>query len=353
MDNLEKIIKDQIASSGPMDVGTFMGLALAHPQHGYYMTRDPLGARGDFTTSPEISQIFGEMIAVCVIEAWMRAGSPDAHLVELGPGRGTLMADILRAAKNAINFYERVKIHLVETSPVLKAAQEKTLAAYKPQWHERIDTLPADAPLIIVANEFFDALPIRQAVMTARGWRERVVGLEGESLKFGAGPKPPLVTPPPGKENDIFEYSPARDAVMQAIAQRFQKQGGMMIAIDYGHDIPRAIGDTFQAVRKHGYCDPLTHIGDADLTSHVDFARLAEIAKTQGCAVQGTVTQKAFLEAMGIHKRAADLIQHDAKNAHLKAGVERITDPSGMGTLFRALAVTAQVKFCSFHPLGF
>jgi len=352
MNNLQDIIKAQIRNTGPMDVGTYMGLALGHPKFGYYMTRDPLGARGDFTTSPEISQIFGEMIAVCLIEAWMRAGSPNAHLVELGPGRGTLMADILRPAKNALEFFERISIHLVETSPVLRAAQAKTLAAYKPSWYDSIDALPKDGPLLIVANEFFDALPIRQAIMGERGWRERVIGLEGEQLTFGVGGKPPLTSPPVGKAGDIFEYSPARDAAMKTIAERFQKQGGMMIAIDYGHDRPKAIGDTFQAVKAHGYCDPLTHIGDADLTSHVDFARLADVAKEAGCAVQGPATQKAYLEAMGIQKRITDLVAHDPKNAHLQSGVARITDANGMGTLFRVLGVTSQVSFCSFRPLG-
>lgn len=354
METAEGVIKSQVEKTGPMDVGTFMGIALGHPTCGYYMTRDPLGARGDFTTSPEISQTFGEMIAVCIIEAWMRAGSPDAHLVEFGPGRGTLMVDILRAAKNAQNFYERVQVHMVETSPVLRMAQEKTLAAYKPTWHTSIDTLPKDGPLLIVANEFFDALPIRQAVMTDRGWRERVVALENGALSFSAGPRPPVAKMPlSGKTGDIFEYSPARDDMMKAIAARFQKQGGMMIAFDYGHVQANAIGDTFQAVRKHGFCSPLEHVGDADLTSHVDFARLAQLSTEAGCAVQGPITQKQFLETMGIQKRISELVKFDPKNGHMAAGVARITDENGMGTLFKVIAITSQVSFCSFRPVGF
>lgn len=354
METAEGVIKAHIATAGPMDVGTFMGIALGHPKFGYYMTRDPLGARGDFTTSPEISQTFGEMIAVCVIEAWMRAGSPDAHLVELGPGRGTLMADILRAGKNAQNFYERIKIHLVEISPTLRAAQEKALTGFKPAWHESIDTLPADAPLLIVANEFFDALPVRQAIMTERGWRERVIGIDGGKLVFGIAAKPPVGKMPlSGQPGDVFEYSPARDSVMQILATRLQKQGGMIIAIDYGHMQANASGDTFQAVKNHGYCDPLTFIGDADLTSHVDFAKLAQISKDAGCAVQGPITQKQFLESMGIHKRLSELVKFDPKNGHMASGVQRITDENGMGSLFKVIAVTSQVSFCSFRPVGF
>lgn len=354
METLEEVIKAQIRATGPIDVGQFMALALGHPTFGYYMTRDPLGARGDFTTAPEISQMFGEMVTVCVVEAWIRAGKPDVHLVELGPGRGTLMADMLRACKNAPDFYERAKIHLVETSPVLREAQKKALGNYKPVWHDSVDTLPTDAPLLIVANEFFDALPVRQGVMTKKGWRERVIGLEGDKLSFGVAAQPPAFAKTTGgKAGDILEYSPMREAVMKALATRLQKQGGLMVAIDYGHDVPDAMGDTFQAVRKHGYCPPLENIGDADLTSHVDFAKLAQIARDKGCTVLGPVTQKAFLEAMGIGIRLNRLIENDAKNETMRAGMERLTAEGGMGTLFRVMAVTGNVSFCSFQPAGF
>jgi NADH dehydrogenase [ubiquinone] 1 alpha subcomplex assembly factor 7 len=349
---LSDVIKAQIRTSGPMNIATYMGLALGHPKLGYYMTRDPLGARGDFTTAPEISQLFCEMIALCSMDAWIRAGKPDIHLVELGPGRGTLMADFLRSAKNAPDLYERTQIHLVETSPVLRAAQAKALPAYKPTWHDSIDTLPTDAPLLIIANEFFDALPIRQAVMTPQGWKERMVGMDADGkLMFGLGGS--ISVPRRGTEGDVYEFSPARDEVMKALCARLQKQGGMMIVADYGHTQADAMGDTFQAVRKHGFCPPLEHAGDADLTSHVDFAKLAQITKDQGATVCGPITQKEFLETLGIRVRLQKLIDFDAKNTHLAQGVERVTDAKGMGHLFKVMAVAGEVTFCRFYPAGF
>ncbi len=335
-----------------MDVGTFMGLALGHPKLGYYITRDPLGANGDFTTSPEISQTFGEMLAVCVAEAWVRGGQMDAHLVELGPGRGTLMADILRCCKNAPQFHERVQVHMVETSPVLRAAQKEALRGHSAAWHESIDTLPKDAPLIIIANEFFDALPIRQAVMTARGWHERVVALEGEDFVFGARPLPG-VSLPVKPEGTILEFSPVRDAVMQGLCARLKAQGGMMLALDYGHAVPDAAGDTFQAVRRHQYVSPLTHVGEADLTSHVDFARLAKIARDAGCMVLGPVTQKTYLENMGIQTRLQALMGVNPGNTALPAGVARLTDAQGMGGLFKVIGIVGALTYCLLQPAGF
>lgn len=351
METLEKLIKSEIKTKGPMDVATFMGLALGHPKHGYYMTRDPLGAQGDFTTSPEICQLFGEMISVCIIEAWMRAGKHDVHLVELGPGRGTLMADILRTAKNAQVFLERITVHLVETSPTLRKAQAEKIKPHTAIWHNSVDTLPTDAPLLIIANEFFDALPIRQAIMTPRGWQERGIGMEGDKLVFTSIPT--RHTLPPKQLGAIMEFSPARDAVMTTIAKRLQKQGGMLLALDYGHDIPNAVGDTFQAVRKHQYTSPLENIGESDLTSHVDFAKLAQIAQAEGCNIFGPVTQKYYLETMGIQTRLNNLIAHDPKNGFLANDVARITDANGMGTLFKVLAISGQVNSCPLNPSGF
>lgn len=362
MDKVEDIIKAQIRQNGPMDIGAFMTLALTHPKLGYYMTRDPIGAAGDFTTSPEISQIFAEMITVCMIEAWIRAGKPDVHLVELGPGRGTLMADFLRCCKNAPDFFERMTLHLVETSPVLRDKQRAALPGFKPVFHDSIDTLPADAPLLIIANEFFDALPIRQSVMTAEGWRERVVGLEGDTLVFGLAPPAPLTlkptkTPAPvlpkAPEGSLMEYSPVRDAVMAQLAARLQKQGGFLLAIDYGHAVPGAIGDTFQAVKKHQYVSPLTDVGNADLTSHVDFARLAGIAAAAGCNVLGPVTQKSYLETMGMATRLAALQATNPDNKDLGPAAMRLVDQDGMGGLFKALGVTGNVTFCQLKPAGF
>lgn len=351
MESAESVVKAHIKSAGPMDVGQFMALALGHPKFGYYMTRDPLGARGDFTTAPEISQIFGEMVAVCMAEAWLRAGSPDAHLVELGPGRGTLMADILRATKGAPDFVNRVQVHLVETSPVLRAAQKAKLPNIKVTWHDSVETLPTDAPLLMVANEFFDALPMRQAIMTERGWHERVVGLDGDTLSFGS--RASLLPLPPKPVGTIIEFAPAREAVMDSIAARFQKQGGLLLAMDYGHDLAGAIGDTFQAVRKHGFCPPLEHVGDADLTSHVDFARLAQVAESKGCAIYGPITQKVFLESLGIRERLNQFLANSPDATELVGGVERVTQDGGMGTLFKVMAVAGNVTFCPLKPAGF
>lgn len=337
MDTLEGVIKAHIRTHGPMTIETFMGLALGHPTYGYYITRDPLGQAGDFTTAPEISQLFGEMIGLCLADAWLRAGAKPFALAELGPGRGTLMADILRATKHVPDFHARMSLHLVETSPVLRAKQKEALHGFNPQWHDSVNTLPRDVPLLIVANEFFDALPIRQAV----DGHERVVGLDDAGkLTFGLVPCP---VPLPKREG-FLEFSPIRDAVTETLAKRIATQGGLMLAIDYGHDVPDATGDTLQAVYRHTFCEVLAHIGDADLTSHVDFYRLREIAKAQGCAVYGSVTQKDFLEELGIRVRYGML-----KNETLKDGMERLLDPAQMGALFRVIAVSSSGLF----PAGF
>ncbi|MBU6234505.1 MAG: SAM-dependent methyltransferase [Alphaproteobacteria bacterium] len=336
MDTVESVIKAHIRTHGPMTIETFMGLALGHPQHGYYMTRDPLGVAGDFTTAPEISQLFGEMVGICLADAWLRAGAPPFHLVELGPGRGTLMADILRATKNVPAFHARMHLHLVETSPVLRAKQDEALKDYRPTWHASGDTLPDDAPLLVVANEFFDALPIRQLMLTENGLVEQVVGLEGEKLTMGLAPAPSTLLPRRVKNNEIIEISPIRETVMEGLAIRIGTQGGMLLAIDYGHDTPEPAGDTFQAVYKHRFCDPLEHVGDADLTSHVDFHALKAIAKRHGCEAYGSISQKEFLEAMGIHARYAQL--NDTK---LESGLMRLLDPNDMGNLFKVIAVTS------------
>jgi SAM-dependent MidA family methyltransferase len=248
------------------------------------------------------------------------------------------MADLLRATKHVPDFHACMSLHLIEMSPVLRQKQAELLATYNPTWHVSVETLPQDGPLYIVANEFFDALPIRQRV----GAMERVVGLDANgNFVFGLTAMPaPL---PPAKADVITEYSPARDAVMTAIATRIAAQGGMMLAIDYGHDVEAATGDTLQAVYRHQYCPVLEHIGDADMTSHVDFWRLKSIAKDCGCSVFGSVSQKDYLEQLGIATRLEML-----KAPQLEAGVIRLCDPMGMGGLFRVLAVTS-----GLFPAGF
>lgn len=334
METLEGIIRAQILSHGPMDVGRFMGLVLGHPQLGYYITRDPLGAAGDFVTAPEISQLFGEMIGLCLADHWLRAGGGPFHLVEFGPGRGTLMADLLRAAQNVPGFHAALTLHLVETSQVLREKQKAALTGFTPTWHDDADTLPQGAPLYMIANEFFDALPIRQAVMTAKGWAERVIGLEGDRLAFGLRAFPAPF--PPAPEGTLIEFSPARDAVTDDLCRRLKDQGGLLLVIDYGHDTPDARGDTLQALYRHNFCPPLEHAGDADLTSHVDFYQMKTLAAKTGCHAFGSVTQKDFLEALGIKLRLKML------NAPaLESGVQRLLDPGGMGALFRVLGVSA------------
>jgi len=343
MESIEGVIKAHIKAHGPMDMGAFMAMALGHPTLGYYITRDPLGAGGDFTTAPEISQLFGEMIGLCMADAWLRAGAPTpVHLAELGPGRGTLMADLLRATRHVPGFHAALTIHLVETSPVLRAKQAAMLKGFTPQWHDRIDTLPIDAPLLVVANEFFDALPARQAVMTPKGWMERVVGLEGDTLTTGLHKA--AFTFPTLKEGAVIEFSPVRDGMTMQLSQRIAAHGGMMLAIDYGHDAPQPVGDTLQAMHKHAYCGLLEHIGAADLTSHVDFAQIRRVAMTAGCQVHGSTTQKDFLEALGIKMRVEKLNSPD-----VLAGAARLLDPADMGQLFRVMAVTSE----SFSPAGF
>lgn len=306
----------------------------------YYATRDPLGRDGDFITAPEVSQMFGELIGLCLADLWLRSGAGEPAYVELGPGRGTLAADALRAMKAAAL---APPVHLVETSPVLRAAQAERLAGAT--HHDDVATLPGDRPLLIVANEFFDALPVRQLVRDATGWRERMVGLaDGRLAPVAGGQRFDGVLPAfadaagPG---DTIETSPASVAVMADLAARLCAQGGALIAIDYGYADP-GLGDTLQAVRGHRAADPFADPGEQDLTAHVDFAALAEAARREGAAVHGPVTQGVLLEALGIAARSDALVRRVPDRAgEIVAARERLTGAHAMGTLFKAIAVTA------------
>ena len=308
-----------------------MALANAH----YYATRDPLGAAGDFTTAPEISQMFGELIGLWCADLWQRAGRPAVDWVELGPGRGTLAADALRAMGGA---GLAPPVHLVETSPVLRAAQARVLPAAV--HHDSIDTLPGDRPLIVVANEFFDALPVHQLVRTPDGWRERMVALDGDRFVAVAGRRPfDAAVPPALAHADAIETSPAGVAVMRDLAARIGRRGGAILAIDYGYDGARA-GDTLQAVARHAYADPFEAPGERDLTAHVDFAALAEAA--DGLAVYRATGQGAWLTALGIDARATALARAaPARADEIMAAHDRLVSPARMGTLFKALAATS------------
>jgi len=320
-------------AAAPMTLAALMTRASAH----YYATRDPLGAAGDFTTAPEISQMFGELTGAWLADRWRAAGAPaGARLVELGPGRGTLMSDIRRAAP-AAGWQPRVAF--VETSPVLRAAQ----AAAHPDatWFDALEAVPDDGPLFLVANEFFDALPVRQLVRTPTGWRERMVATAGERLVFAAGSidAAPLVPPPlaAAPVGSTVELCPAGTAIAAEIGARLRAHGGAALIVDYGYAGP-ATGDTLQAVRGHAYVDPLDQSGEADLTCHVDFAALAAAA---GVRALGPVGQGAFLRALGIAARAERLKSRAtaAQAAAIDAAVARLTDGEAMGELFRVMAL--------------
>ncbi|WP_448662246.1 class I SAM-dependent methyltransferase [Sphingomonas sp. CJ20] len=325
-----------ITLAGPIPLSQFMGAANAH----YYGTRDPLGARGDFTTAPEISQMFGELIGLWIADLWDRAGRPDARYVEFGPGRGTLAADALRAMGKA---GLAPPVDFVETSPVLRAAQAERVP--HAEWHLDLVGLPEDAPLLVVANEFFDALPIRQLIATPAGWRERLVACQDTLFLPIAGDRSfDMIVPKPLRDAEpgaILETSPASVAILRNLAARLLVQGGAALVIDYGYQGP-AIGDTLQAVRGHAYANPFDAPGEADLTAHVDFATLAEAAEAEGLVVHGPVTQGAFLRALGIDARTQALAQAAPDRADaLAADRDRLVTDAAMGDLFKVIAFTA------------
>lgn len=347
MTALFDLIAARIRRRGPLSVAEYMELALGHPKYGYYRTRDPLGRAGDFITAPEISQIFGELLGLWCADTWQRMGEPDpVLLVELGPGRGTLMKDALRAAAIRPAFRQALHVHLVETSPVLRAAQRKALGD-APCWHDSLKTVPR-GPMLVLANEFFDALPVHQFVRTERGWRERVVTLDaaGERLAFGLAERPTkaqrhlparLADAPVGTE---WEVSPIALDLAAALAHRVVEDGGAALVIDYGH-VLGGPGETLQAVRGHQRHDPLVEPGTADLTTHVDFAALAEAAEAAGAACHGPVTQRAFLLALGLDLRLATLMKTASPSQAplVESGARRLIESGGMGTLFKVLAL--------------
>ncbi len=345
MSPLAALLRDIIAQDGPITVERYMAETLGHPTHGYYVTRDPLGAGGDFTTAPEISQMFGEMIGLWCVAAWRRMGEPSPFvLAELGPGRGTLMADALRAARLEPRFLEAMRLHLIETSPALREKQSAVLAVQHPTWHADFRGVP-DGPLLLVANEFFDALPIRQFERMADGWRERLVDHDGARFVFVLSSREPdeflLHDAPVGA---IMEISPASLRVMGDIGGRIARHGGVALAIDYGYvrtDNTRAWGETFQALRGHRRHDPLETPGQADLTAHVDFAALARAAHDAGSLTHGPLPQGLFLKALGIELRALRLARDatSEQRTAIDAALHRLTHADAMGLLFKALAV--------------
>lgn len=343
MTPLARLLAARIAAEGPIGLDRYMADCLLHPEHGYYATRDPFGRAGDFITAPEISQMFGEMLGLCLAQVWLDQGRPAPFtLAEIGPGRGTLMADVARVIRSVPGMAEAARLHLIEASPTLRAVQCQMLAAHQVSWHDSVETLPG-APLFLLANEFFDALPIRQFLRTEAGWAERQVGLQGERLVPGLAPptrfaalEHRLADTKPG---DVVETCPAAAPILTGIARRITAHGGAALVIDYGHW--RSLGDTFQAVKAHEYCDPFAAPGEADLTAHVAFEPLAAAARGAGAQASAMTAQGVLLERLGIAARAEALaakLSGRALEAH-RAAHRRLTHPEEMGQVFQSLAI--------------
>ncbi|MFQ5348502.1 MAG: class I SAM-dependent methyltransferase [Rhodothalassiaceae bacterium] len=340
---LESHLRRLIATEGPIPLSRYMAEVLQHPVHGYYRKGDPLGTRGDFVTAPEISQMFGELIGLWLADRWDAMGRPaPVHLVELGPGRGSLMADARRAMAVVPGLKQALRLHLVESNASLRALQARQLDAH---WHDRVETLP-DGPLLLVANEFFDALPIRQFARQDGEWHERLVTVADGRLTFttgAAGPDVALIAPALGAVADgaIVEVCPEGVALMTDIARRVATHGGAALVIDYGYT-RHAPGDSLQAVRRHQPVDVFHRPGECDLTAHVNFAALAAAAHAAGAATAGPVTQGDFLAALGIRVRAAMLARraNPRQRRDIDAALRRLVAPDMMGHLFKVLAVT-------------
>lgn len=342
--SLRRDLEGRIAASGPITLAEYMAQALLHPTKGYYTTRDPFGGAGDFTTAPEISQMFGELIGLSLAQSWLDQGAPSTFvLAELGPGRGTLMADILRATARMPGFHDAAQIVLVEASPVLAEAQRAALKDHTALWVDAMAQVP-DGPVWLVANEFFDALPLRQFQRDGQAWRERCVGLQDGALAFGlspTGPQPALDHRlEDTQDGDIVELCAPASAIISEIGARIGAHGGAALIVDYGDW--RSLGDTFQALQDHTPVDPLADPGHADLTAHVDFEALAHAAAP--AAFSRITPQGVFLERLGITQRArtlASTLSGAALEAHIKAH-ERLTHPDEMGNLFKVLGLYPQ-----------
>jgi NADH dehydrogenase [ubiquinone] 1 alpha subcomplex assembly factor 7 len=340
---LKSRIVDEIRAKGPISIARFFEIAVADPQHGYWQRRSIIGASGDFVTAPEISQIFGELVGLWCAGAWQSMGMPAAvRLVELGPGRGTLMRDVLRTLRRALPaMHAGLHVHLVELSAPFRAAQAALLAGYtagsEPTWHDDLASVPA-GPAILVANEFLDALPVRQLVRNQGRWHERVVTCDGDGrLAFGIGDPVAADALGPAEDGAIAELRDAEAPLLATLAARTEPTAA--IFIDYGPE-EACFGDTLQAMRRHAYEDPLVAPGTCDLTAHVQFARFAEKARAAGFAVDGPMVQAEFLGAMGIAIRASRLMSaNPGEAAAIELAAQRLIAPTGMGSLFKVLAL--------------
>ena len=347
--SLEQRLKAQIAASGPITVAQYMTQCLHDPRDGYYATRPALGEGGDFITAPLVSQMFGELLGLWAAETWSRLGRPArVLLVEAGPGDGALMNDALRAARLEPAFLAAAELYLIESSPVLRAVQAERLGPgpLAPRWIDSLADLPADAPILLIANELLDCLPARQFVRTDRGWSERMVGLDAQgALAFGLSPRPLeaiMATALPDADlGAVVELSPAQEAFASDLGDRIAGQGGAALLIDYGRDQP-GVGDTLQALRAHRKQSPLEAPGEADLTVHADFPAVAAAARAAGATAPPLLTQGEFLMRLGMGARAQALAAARPDRADsLHRQLARLTAPDQMGTLFKVLAVHA------------
>lgn len=347
---LEQRLKTLIAQRGPISIADYMADALSHPQEGYYMSGSPIGAQGDFTTAPEISQLFGEIIGLWLVQSWLDMGSPDAfNLIELGPGRGVLMSDILRAARLRPNFLRAANVWFVENSGRMRLEQKKRMDLHseiKVNWVDRYNDIP-EGPCLLIANEFFDCLPIQQFEKTHLGWHERMVGMDPtkDTLTYELAPAPipldhPLAKEETAKDKDIIEICTPATKLISQIAKTLHNHKGRALIIDYGH-YSSAFGDTFQAIRNHEFCAPLEKPGTADLTAHVDFQMLGDTAIHENTSVYGAVSQGTFLDRLGLVYRLQALCRGKTQEEQeaLRAGANRLSAADQMGELFKVMCM--------------
>ncbi len=353
---LEEIIKKQIRLEGPLSVASYMGLCLTHSKFGYYKNCDVLGSSGDFITAPEISQMFGEFIGLFIAQSWLDLGSPKAFdLVELGPGRGTLLSDAFRVLEKVDGLINAMSLNLLETGSEFKELQKEKLGKYNPIWVNDIEEISENnRPLIIIANEFFDALPIKQFQKQNGNWYERAIGLTSDKLSFGLAPNiipkdalPQNIVNAP--DNSVWEVSFASLILMEKIASLVAARRGTFLAIDYGYNKTQT-GETFQAIKNHEYADPLNNPGKADLTAHVDFEALQKSALKAGANVFKLKTQGEFLSLLGMKERSEQLASANPKQAdEIKAATNRLISKEEMGELFKVLCVSSK----DFTPFPF
>lgn len=355
---LEDIIKSKIRDHGPISVAEYMGLCLGHPDHGYYMTRDPFGARGDFITAPEVSQMFGEMVGVWIADLWIKMGRPSSFvLLECGPGRGTLMADILRTTRGLDGFHKGMKLCLMEISPTLKSLQKQNLDGYAPCWIADVSEVPQGIPVILVANEFLDALPVHVLVKRGMDWCERQVDLADDAFHYVEKPVQDVLKNaiPHGlrsaSDGGVYECPVILNQFIKSVGILLKKQTGVALFLDYGHPVS-AMGETLQAMRSHRFVSPFDAPGESDLTVHVDFENVAMQAWAQDMIVHGPVTQRSFLQGLGIEVRAERLMTSASmtQKTQLASGLKRLIDTDQMGELFKVVAFCndAEIKVEGF-----